>query len=92
MRKRIFALILFTGLLLPVAGWGKISEIDPDGAWIVADAPSGPTANLDGMSSTHSVIESATASPGATVPAAEISGRSLFQQLFSWLQAQLLGY
>jgi hypothetical protein len=91
MRKRIFTLILLSGLLLPVAGWGKMSQIDPDGAWIVAKAPEGPTVDLDGRSGTHSLTEGASVPPRAAVPVDDISGRSLFHQLLSWLQMQLQG-
>lgn len=92
MNKRIFTLVLLIGLLLPVAGWASIAQIDPDGAWILAAAPEGPGVTLDARSDTNTSIESAATAPPVGAPAIELSGRSLFQQLLSWLELRLLGF
>jgi len=92
MRKRIFTLTLFAALLLPAAGWGASSNIDPDGAWVLAASPEGHSVTLDARSDKNSSIESAATAPPVGTPIVEVSGRSLFQQLLSWLESRLLGF
>lgn len=41
MRNRILCLVLLGLLVLPVGGWAKISEIDPDGQQVTIEGAGG---------------------------------------------------